>query len=327
MGGRWTTVLVAAVLAVPGLAACDSSSDDGGVVAPGAPSAAGAQIAGRFTVTAREYSFAVPPTLTGGVVTMTVSNTGQKDHEGLFLRVGDVAQDQALAAFAAAQNGGPLPDQLGGGGGVGIVPAGRSRASTFELRPGKYLFVCTLTDRDTLAPAGDAGPAPSGTGSPTTAPATAEHFTLGMVSPVTVNGDTGLALPDDEGPTITARDHSFETSDLAAGRNTVLFRNTGPDQPHHAVVLEFPAGVGEVAARRALRAFADAQRDGRSPPPGTPQPTPVGDIQFFDPGLGGTFDATLRAGRTYVVACFVSDRAGGPPHAFGHEMVKPLTIR
>ena len=326
MGGRWITVVLAAVLGVAGLTACGSSPDDGGVVAPGAPSAAGAQIAGRLTVTAREYSFDVPATLTGGVVTMTLSNAGQRDHEGLFLRVGDMPQEQALAAFTAAQNGGPLPDQLGGGGGVGIVPAGQSRVSTFELRPGSYLFVCTLTDRDTLAPAEEAGPAPSGPGPPNTAPPTAEHFTLGMVAPVIVNGDTGLALPDD-GPTITARDHSFETSGLGAGRNTVLFRNTGPDQPHHAVVLEFPAGVGEAAALRALRAFADAQRDGRSPPPGTPQPTPVGDIQFFDPGLGGTFDATLQAGRTYVVACFVSDRAGGPPHAFGHDMVKPLTIR
>jgi hypothetical protein len=327
MGGRWTTVLVAAVLAVPGVAACGSSSDDEGVVAAGTPSAARAQIGGRFTVTSREYSFDVPPTLTGGVVTMTLSNAGQKDHEGLFLRVGELAQDQALAAFAAAQNGGPLPDQLGGGGGVGIVAAGRSRDSTFELRPGTYLFICTLTDRDTLVPEGDAGPTPSGPALPTTAPPTAEHFNLGMVAPVTVNGDTGLALPDDEGPTVTARDHTFETSRLSAGRNTVLFRNVGPEQPHHAVVLEFPAGVGETAALRALRAFADARRDGRSPPPGTPQPTPVGDIQLFDPGRGGTFDATLQAGRTYVVACFVSDRAGGPPHAFGQNMVEPLTVR
>ena len=147
-----------------------------------------------------------------------------------------------------------------------------------------------------------------------------------MVAPVTVTGDTGRALPDG-GPAVTAKDYSFETSGLVAGRNTVLFRNSGPDQLHHAVVLEFPAGVDEDAAVQALRAFAEAQGDGRAPPPGTPQPTPIGDIQFFDPGLGGTFDATLRTGRTYVVACFISDRAGGPPHAFAHDMVKTLTIR
>lgn len=321
---RRSAVVVTAVLAVSGLAACGSASDEGGVAIP--RSAAGAQLGGRFTVTAEEYSFDVPPTLTGGVVTMTLSNAGQKDHEGLFLRVGDMPRDQALAAFAAAENGGPLPDQLEGGGGVGIVPAGRSRVSTFELRPGSYLFICTLTDQDTLSPGAGTGPAPTGSGSPTTAPPTAEHFTVGMVEPVTVAGDTGLVLPDD-GPTITARDHSFETSGLVAGDNTVLFRNAGPEEPHHAVVLEFPAGVNEAAALRALRAFAAAQRGGRAPPPGTPQPAPIGDIQFFDPDLGGTFDATLQAGRTYVVACFISDRAGGPPHAFAHDMVKPLTIR
>lgn len=315
MVGRWTAVALTTVVAVSGLAACGSSSDDGGVVARSTPSAASAQIGGRFTVTAKEYSFDVPPTLTGGVVTMTLSNAGQKDHEGLFLRVDEMPREQALAAFAAAENGAPLPDQVGGGGGVGIVPAGRSRSSTFELRPGTYLFICTLTDQDTLAPGAGTGPAP-----------TAEHFTVGMVAPVSVSGDTGLALPDD-GPTITAQDHNFETSGLVAGGNAVLFRNTGPRELHHAVVLEFPRGVDEAGALRALGAFADAQRGGRAPPPGTPQPTPRGDIQFFDPGLGGTFDVTLRAGRTYVVACFISDRAGGPPHAFAHGMVKALTIR
>ena len=322
MRGRCAAVVLTAALAVPGLAACGSSSEDDGVALP---SAAGAQIGGRFTATAREYAFDVPATLTGGVVTMTLSNTGQRDHEGLFLRVGDMPQEQALAAFAAAENGGPLPAELGGGGGVGIVPAGRSRVSTFELRAGTYLFICTLTDRDTLAPGGSAGPPPTGPGSPT-APPTAEHFTVGMVERVTVSGDTGRDLPDD-GPTITARDHRFETSDLEAGANTILFRNTGPRELHHAVVLEFPAGVEEAAAREALRAFAAAQQEGRGPPPGTPQPTPVGDVQFFDPGLGGTFDVTLTTGRTYVVACFVSDRAGGPPHAFAHDMVEPLTLR
>jgi hypothetical protein len=323
MRGRLGPVALTAVLAVAGLAACGSSSDDGGVAVP---SAAGAQIGGRFTVTATEYSFDVPPTLTGGVVTMTLSNAGQKDHEGLFLRVGDMPEEQALAAFAAAENGAPLPDQLGGGGGVGIVAAGRSRASTFQLRPGTYLFICTLTDLDTPAPAVGAGPAPTGPGSPPTAPPTAEHFTVGMVARLTVTGDTGRDLPDD-GPEITAEDYRFEASDLEDGENTILFRNRGPKELHHAVVLEFPAGVGETAALRALRAFADAQQEGRSPPPGTPQPTPVGDIQFFDPGLGGTFDATLQKGRTYVVACFISDRGGGSPHAFAHDMVKPLTIR
>ena len=320
MRGRWTAIVLTVGVGVSGAAACGSSSEDGGVAVPRA------QIAGRFTVTAEEYVFAIPHTLTGGVVTMTVSNVGRKDHEGLFLRVGDMPRDQALTAFAAAENGGPLPDRLGGGGGVGIVPAGRSRVSTFELRPGAYLFICTLTDRDTLAPAGDAGPASTGAGTTPGVPPTAEHFTVGMVAPVTVTGDTGRDLPED-GPTITADDYGFETSGLVAGPNTVLFRNTGPEQPHHAVVLEFAAGVDEAAALRALRAFADAQRDGRAPPPGTPQPTPIGDVQFFDPGLGGTFDAILQEGRTYVVACFISDRAGGPPHAFAHEMVKSLTIR
>ena len=44
------------------------------------------------------------------------------------------------------------------------------------------------------------------------------------------------------------------------------------------------------------------------------------------PGYGSTFTATLEAGRTYVVLCFVSDKTGGPPHAIAHHMFKIFTV-
>jgi hypothetical protein len=33
-----------------------------------------------------------------------------------------------------------------------------------------------------------------------------------------------------------------------------------------------------------------------------------------------------KAGRTYVVLCFVSDKAGGPPHAIAHHLFKVFTV-
>jgi hypothetical protein len=35
----------------------------------------------------------------------------------------------------------------------------------------------------------------------------------------------------------------------------------------------------------------------------------------------------FEAGRTYLLACFVSDKAGGPPHAIGpHKMYEAFQV-
>jgi hypothetical protein len=147
-----------------------------------------------------------------------------------------------------------------------------------------------------------------------------------MATPVTVAGDTGQALPTG-GATVTAKEYTFDTTGLKAGQNTVLFQNTGPKEIHNVTVQEFPAGVNEAAAVKAIQAFASAQQDNKPPPAGTPVPKTVGEQVPFDPPLGGTFSVNLQAGRTYLLLCFVSDRTGGPPHAFGHGMIKALTVK
>jgi hypothetical protein len=48
----------------------------------------------------------------------------------------------------------------------------------------------------------------------------------------------------------------------------------------------------------------------------------------FSSGLGNQFTVPggFESGRTYVLACFISDRAGGPPHAIAHDMYKVFTV-
>ena len=55
-------------------------------------------------------------------------------------------------------------------------------------------------------------------------------------------------------------------------------------------------------------------------------PDTVATLQIASPGLGNTLPVTLLSGRTYVILCFVSDLAGGPPHAIGHQMFKVFTV-
>jgi hypothetical protein len=359
MGRTWrqAAAVMAVGLVVAGLAGCSSEKKKTTTQTSAAPTEPPntQSSTGSFTVTAKEYSFDIPSHLTGGVVTMSLNNVGQKAHEGIFVRVGETPTQQALVDLDKLSDGGPTPAYMGIDGGVGNLQPGSNAtaSSTFKLTPGKYLFVCTLTDDDTESTAGgseggagasttvaggsttaagasttsrSAGTSTTASAPPTTTPPAPRHSTLGMATPVTVAGDTGQTLPTGAG-SITAKDYAFDTTGLKAGQNTVLFQNTGPKEIHHALVQEFPAGVNEAAALKALQAFAAAQQSNKPPPASTPEPKEVGGSAPFDPGLGGTFNVNLQAGRTYLLLCFVSDREGGRPHAFAHGMVKAVAVK
>jgi hypothetical protein len=148
-------------------------------------------------------------------------------------------------------------------------------------------------------------------------PSTAEDV---VTSPLTVaGGDDDAELPDADG-TITASDYAFEV-DLSAGPSTVNFVNDGPDQLHHAVVVDF--GTNDPAAiEENLPAILESEED--APPP---EGIDMEQVNFefassavFGPDSGGTFDADFVAGNTYAVLCFIQDRAGGPPHAIAYQM-------
>jgi hypothetical protein len=266
--------------------------------------------ASEFTVTGTEYAFDAPDEVTGGVVTMKFENKGQLKHEAVLLSIGDTPVAQAVKDFGPVLEGGPFPAYLNASGGVGTVDAGKSGTSTFMLDEGNYIFICVLSDADSMENPEAAGDLPP-------------HFQSGMVKALTVKGDNGRSLPAADG-TIVARDYSFEIPPLSAGSKTLVFKNESAEQLHHVVLMEFPAGMDEAGAAKAFEAMASAGPD--SPPPSGPMPEEIGGSAVFGPGLGGTFEAKFQAGRTYAALCFISDRAGGPPHAFGHQMVKFFTV-
>ena len=66
----------------------------------------------------------------------------------------------------------------------------------------------------------------------------------------------------------------------------------------------------------------------RPPPEDAPQPENIGFSGIFSAGLGSTFqlEGGFESGRTYFFSCFISDRAGGPPHAIAYDMYEAVTI-
>jgi hypothetical protein len=138
-----------------------------------------------------------------------------------------------------------------------------------------------------------------------------------------VTGGEDDELPDTDG-TFTASEYQFEVE--ASEGSTFTFLNDGPDQLHHAILFDFGDLDPEVVEQN-FAAFAAS--DGEPP-------AALAEVDFehleaggsgvFSSRGGGTFAAELAAGTTYVVACFISDLEGGPPHAIAYDMWEVFTV-
>ena len=270
------------------------------------------------TVTARDYGFDVPNEIEGGVVRLTLQNDGKRKHEAVIVAAGDtpLAKLKQDLTPIVKGDGKPTPAYIRFQGGVSLVPGGTSAMSTLTLPPGKYVMVCTLTDADSLE--ADKNPAAG----PPSAKDQRFHYDLGMAVPFTVSRTNTVAMPPTDG-TILARDWSFEVPPLSPGTRTLNFRNDG-QQDHSLAVAEFAEGVDAARARTAFETLLAADAD--HPPPDD-LPTPA-DVAFAGPlSAGGqsTFTVALKPNRTYVFACYMSDRTGGPLHAKDKGMVAYAT--
>lgn len=271
-------------------------------------------------VTAREYGFEVPPVLEGGVIRMTMKNAGRRTHEAVIVAAGDTPLPRLKQDLTPIVRGEeePTPAYLRFHGGVSLVPGGTTAESTLTLPAGQYVLVCTLTDADTL----ESDKAVDDTEPPEPPPSPELHFDRGMAVPFEVKTTNTAAMPQTQG-TVVARDWSFELPPLSPGTTTLTFRNDGR-QDHSLALAEWADGVAPDAAKAAFETLLAADAD-NPPPDGVPTPD---DLAFAGPLSAdnqATFTVELRPNRSYVFACYMSDRAGGPLHAIGKRMVAYAT--
>jgi hypothetical protein len=300
---RLAATLVAIGALTAALAGCGSDDGDDGAssattTTPSEPT--------EITITAGDYSFeGLPATLTAGIQKMTFENQGSVDHEMVFVKVKPGTTPETLGAgLEKVFNGEPFPDYIEAANGVANTAAGETTVTEFNLPAGDYIALC-----------GDTGVAGSKKdGKP--------HFARGMFAEVTVTGDGGDEPPTAEA-SVVAKDYSFTMSGLKAGDQTVAFVNDGPKEWHFGDIQVFPPGTTTAQATDAVQKLLTSEGP---PPAGVPQPETVATLQIASPGLGNTLPVTLNSGRTYVILCFVSDLAGGPPHAIGHQMYKVFTV-
>jgi hypothetical protein len=309
-------VLVALLLTLVGCGGGDSGPPDeaaDGIVST-TTTTAPVPVAPSLIVTARDYSFDVPPEIEGGVVRVTFENKGERKHSAVIVGVGDTPLDRVKQDLApiVRGDGKPMPDHLRFSGGVSLVEGGTSWAATVSLPPGKYAMVCPLTDADTLEP----------TARPPDAAAEA-HFERGMLAEFRVDRTNTAVMPPTDG-TVVTRDWSYEVPPLPTGLKTLTFRNDG--QEHHSLTIaEFPDKVSADAARAAFETLL-ATPSGRPLPDTLPAPAEVAYAGPLSPGAQVTVSLQLKVNRTYAFVCYLSDRTGGPLHAPGKGMTAYGTV-
>ena len=249
----------------------------------------------KLTVTAADFSFAgVPASIKGGLTMITLKNTGKSPHDLQLLKIDGVHTDAEAAAVTNSPDGAPIPAWIHGAGGVGTVAPGKSSSATLNLDAGTYVYVSTESDEEKKT----------------------SDAKSGMVGRFTVKG-TKSAASLSAPATIASKEYGFDVTGLKAGANTVLFKNSGK-QLHHVVIAKIRTGktIADVKA-----SFSSNDQSG--PPP--VDFATVRSAAAVDPGVGEVISLNLPAG-SYAFMCFISDRAGGPPH-FTKGMLQEVVVK
>lgn len=241
-----------------------------------------------ITITAREFAYDAPDSISAGPTTIRLVSRGRQDHFVQFVRLsgGHTPADYTRASIAHEAT--PWAISVGG---VGTIPPGGAAAVTIDLKPGRYVMLCDISDTD---------------GTP--------HFAKGMVRPLTVvEGRPAAAMPIPD-VVLDLTDYAFTLSKpLSAETHVVSVRNAGA-QPHMALLWQLHQG----------KSAADVVRWMDTTGPAVAPVTLMGGVPDLDPGQSVELVLDLVPGR-YVLICLVDDIHDHKPH-YAHGMVREVLV-
>jgi plastocyanin len=290
MRTQFRTLALLVVLALI-VAACGGDGGETGTTTPPQPT----QLSVTATASGRQVTLEVPAQIKPGATQLTLANNTKEPVELQLLRLDEGhSLDQFLPVVE--KEGAPIPTWAHGAGGIGATPPNAQGAAVLNLQPGRYDFFSNASE---------------------TQPGAQPQYDRGAKGSFEVTGEsTGATLPKPGGQ-ITARDYTFETSGLKPGTNPVTFTNAG-GQLHHVVMAPINKGSSFEDAQK----FLTTENFKGKPPVDFSK----SDNSAVLDGQGTQVETfTLQPG-TYVFACFINDRAGGPPHAIKYKMIKEVTV-
>lgn len=242
------------------------------------------------SVSASDYAFQMPDTLTSGPTTFTLANTGAELHHLQIIRL---EQGKTAADLAALEPGTSAPWVVLVGGPNPAEP-GREVVATADLAPGNYVAICFIP----TPPPGDMKP----------------HFMKGMMRPFTVVPATDTRAMPEAHFTITLRDFDFDFSaPIPAGEHEIKVANAGP-QEHEVVIMKLEPGK---KPQDVIDWFFAGSKE---PPPGHA----VGGIAGLSPNQEGVIRVNLTPGE-YALYCFVEDPSKKMHTELG--MMKQITVQ
>jgi hypothetical protein len=242
------------------------------------------------------FQLRAPRRVTAGLVEISLRvPAGRATHDAQLIRVEGGHTVREVLAILGDEDA-RIPKWATLAGGVGQTDGRAIGRTVMRLQPGRYVIA------DTDEPEGDGVPS---------------YAESGAIATMVVTGRPTAAKLPRVRATVTTREYAFAARRLSAGRIRVAFRNAGR-QPHH--MLAFPYNRGATLAQ--VKAFFTGEGAPAGPPPvdfagATRTPALEGDTQVLT--------LALRRGK-YALVCFLTDRAGGPPHAF-KGMISEAVVR
>ena len=290
----WALLLALALL----LAGCGGGDDGGGTQATTPPQPA--KVTVTATASGDQVSFDLPAQVKPGATELSLVNNTKEQVE---FQLVQLDEGHTMAEFypAIEKDGAPIPTWLHAMGGVGEASPGERRTVVVDLKAGSYAwFSNTTPEQEGAEPLYKRGGEGSleVTGDPSGAPlpATGAQITAKEVSPT---------------------DYRFDASGLKAGTNQITFTNGGGEL-HHVVIARLNDGATIDQAQE----FFTTQ-DFKGPPP----------IDFDASEVTAVLDSSgkevdtveLKSG-SYALLCFLSDRAGSPPHVIKAKMIQEVKV-
>jgi hypothetical protein len=291
----WALLLAPALL----LAGCGGGDDGGGGTQATTPPQP-AKVTVTATASGDQVSFDLPAQLKPGATELSLVNNTKEQVE---FQLVQLDEGHTMAEFypAIEEDGAPIPTWLHPAGGVGEASPGERRSVVVDLKAGNYAwFSNTTPEQEGAEPL----------------------YKRGGEGSLEVTGDpSGAALPA-TGAQITAKevgptDYRFETSGFKAGTNQITFTNGGGEL-HHVVIARLNDGATIDQAQEFF-----TTEDFKGPPPIDFDASEV--TAVLDTGGKEVDTVELKSG-SYALLCFLSDRAGSPPHVIKAKMIQEVKV-
>lgn len=239
-------------------------------------------------VSAGDFSYTMPDTISSGATTFRLTTNGQELHHMQLVRV---PEDKTFEDVMGAMQGGPPPAwaEFVGGPNAPTPMAGTSTV-TLDLQPGKYIALCVI-------------PSPDGV----------PHVAKGMSKTIIVTPNSAAPALPAATVTMTLTDYDFALSTpLTAGAHVLQVTNNA-EQEHEVFIAKLAPGMTPAQ----LVAWIEK-------PEGPPPAEAIGGTVGIEKGLSNLVHLDLTPGE-YALICFVPDLKDGKPH-FVHGMMKQITV-